>query len=321
MPFRNAAETLPEALASIEAQTLPDWELIAVDDRSDDGSASLFPRKRRIRVLSPGPVGLVEALNAGLSEARGPFVARMDADDVMLTSRLEEQAAFLDSHLDVTLVASRVRMIPEDSVRGGYREYLRWQDGCITPEEIDSNIYVEAPFVHPTVMFRRSTGLSYRSGAFPEDYELWLRMHETGLRMAKIPNVLLLWRHRPERATQTDERYSTAAFDRIRAEYLSRDPRLRGERAVVIWGAGRRTRQRLRHLLERLPPVAWIDIDPRKTGRQLNGTPVCQPEWLDRPDKPFVLCCVTSHGARELISARLDDLGYRLGTDYLPVGI
>jgi hypothetical protein len=196
----------------------------------------------------------------------------------------------------------------------------------VTPEEIAGEIYNEAPVAHPSVMFRRDpirAAGGYRDGEFPEDYELWLRLHERGLAIGKCPEVLLYWRERPDRTSRTDLRYERTAFDRLRARYLARDPRVvAGDRPVVIWGAGRRTRQRARHLIEHGIGVrAWIDIDPRKIGREAGGLPVHEPGWLDSATpRPFVLVYVRNYGAPELIAARLLSMSYEPRRDWLPVG-
>jgi hypothetical protein len=161
----------------------------------------------------------------------------------------------------------------------------------------------------------------YRDGDFPEDYELLLRLHQRGHRMAKLPEVLLSWRDSGERLTRTDSRYAREAFDRIRAHYLAADPRLRQARELACWGAGRNTRKRVAHLLAHgFQPSAWIDIDPRKIGNLLEGVPVVPPTWLERKEKPFVLSYVANHGARELIAEALHTMGYQAGEDYLMVG-
>jgi hypothetical protein len=161
----------------------------------------------------------------------------------------------------------------------------------------------------------------YADGPFPEDYELWLRMHHAGLRMAKLARVLLLWRERDDRASRVDPRYAREAFDQLRARFLARDWRLRGGRDLVIWGAGRKTRLRARHLIEQgIRPHAWIDIDPRKIGHRVWELPVHPPEWLNRQPRPFVLVYVTTHGARDLIAGWLAQWGYQVGEDYLAVG-
>ena len=328
LPIYNAAATLPDCLDSIACQTFERFELLAIDDGSADASAAIVEaaaqRDPRIRLIQPGRVGLVAALNLGLAEARAPLIARMDADDLMHAERLAAQHTFLVQHPEIALAATQVELFPADHIQAGYREYLRWQNACLSPEDIADNIYVESPFAHPSVMFRREVVLAlggYADGPFPEDYELWLRMHQAGAGMAKLARVLLRWRERADRTSRTDPRYAREAFDRLRARFLARDLRLRGERTVVIWGAGRKTRLRARHLLnEGVKPVAWIDIDPRKIGHEVWGFAVQPPAWLDQRPRPFVLVYVASHGARALIAGQLARLGYQLGADYLAVG-
>lgn len=328
LPFHNEAATLATSLASIRRQTHADYEVLAIDDGSTDDSAAQVRRHAaadpRIRLLQPGRVGLVGALNLGVAEARAELIARMDADDVMHPERLRLQHDYLHRHPDVALVACRVALFPAARVRAGYREYVRWQNECLAPDEIAANLYVESPLAHPSVMLRRSVLArlgGYREGHFPEDYELWLRLHHAGCRMAKLPQTLLRWREREGRTSRVDPRYARAAFDRLRAHYLARDARVRGAAEIVVWGAGRRTRQRVQRLFdEGVRATAWVDIDPRKIGRTIGGLPVHPPEWLERSERPFVLVYVTNHGARELIAARLAGWGYRNGQDYLAVG-
>lgn len=329
LPYRNAAATLRACLASVAAQSHADYELIAVDDGSTDDSAALLrswaARDARIRCLASPGVGLVAALNHGLAAARADIVVRMDADDLMHETRLAQQWVHLRDDPSLTLSATQVRAFPEELLTTGFREYLRWQNACLTPTDLAEEIYVESPLAHPSVAFRRAPVLAlggYRHGDFPEDYDLWLRLHSQGHRMAKLDRVLLDWRESAGRTSRTDTRYARDAFDRLRAWYLARDPRLLARREdFVIWGAGRRTRQRCAWLLAQgFRPRAWVDIDARKIGNRLAGVPVCAPDMLDTPRRPFVLVYVTNHGAREAVAADLAARGYLRGRDWLAVG-
>lgn len=329
MPFRNAAETLAEALDSIQSQTMEEFELLAIDDGSQDRSTEILQSRlgsdSRLRIFFPGRVGLVKALNLGIKESRADLVARMDADDVMHPRRLELQYRFLEKRPELALAASRVEMFPPENVKGGYLEYLRWQNGLTKPREIGANIYWESPFVHPSVMFRKNLVLKlggYREGPFPEDYELWLRIFQAGFSMAKLPKVLLRWREHPGRLSRVDPRCSREAFDRIRALYLGKDSRLLAGRELVIWGAGRSSRKRARLLMEQgVRASAWIDVDPRKIGKQIWDLKVYPPCWLQhRRPRPLVLVYVRSRGAKEQIREYLSGIGYREGPDFFPVG-
>lgn len=250
----------------------------------------------------------------------------MDADDLMHPERLERQYAHLCRHPRLTLLGCAAELFPRSGIQAGYRKYMRWQNHCLTPRQIADQIYIESPFAHPSVIFRKQAVMElggYREGPFPEDYDLWLRLHHAGRRMEKLPDVLLRWREYPQRTSRTDPRCSRQAFDRLSADFLARDPRLLARREeFVIWGAGRKTRKRCNLLLEKgFQPRAWIDIDPRKIGNRLRGVPVVDPDWLTtRQPRPFVLVYVTNHGARGLIAADLEALGFRQGEDFLAVG-
>jgi hypothetical protein len=250
----------------------------------------------------------------------------MDADDLMRSSRLSQQFEKLHHNHSIDLVGSRVSLFPQSKVAAGYREYVRWQNQVITDSEIRLQRFVESPLAHPSVMFRKKSVMGvggYRHGNFPEDYELWLRMLENGMRLEKCPEVLLDWRESETRLSRNHPAYHRSAFDRLRAEYLSRLAVLQ-QRNVVYWGAGRKTRLRARYLVDRgIKPSRWIDIDPRKIGNKLSGIAVEAPNYLQRmsrQDKPFVLVYVTNHGARELIQRQLESFGYQMGEDYLSVG-
>lgn len=331
MPLRDGVEHLEQCLNSIRNQTLDDFELLVIDDGSVDEGPHIVQQAAqadtRIRLLRQPALGIVAALNQGLLHARAALIARMDADDIMRPQRLLKQYEQMQARPDVTLLACRVEAFPDHELGNGMREYLRWQNSCVSERDLRDQLYVESVFTHPSVMFRRDRVAAlggYRDGAFPEDYELWLRIAAAGDSMMKLDRVLLEWRQHAGSLSRIDERYSRAAFDSLRARYLGVEPRLNQSRDLVIWGAGRRTRQRCRKLLERGHQVsAWIDIDPRKIGQRINNALVHGPQWLESADcaqRPFVLVYVANHGAREQIRDHLLTMGYQQGSDFLLVG-
>lgn len=329
LPCRNAQQWLPACIDSIRRQTFERFEVVAVDDHSQDATGGLLQQAARVdnrfRALRSPEPGIVPALNFGLEQSRCELVARMDADDLMHPRRLALQTAYLQQETGVDVVGTRVRGFPEEQLTAGFIEYLKWQNACIAESAISNDIYLESPLAHPSVMFRRTVirdAGGYLNGAFPEDYELWLRLLHRGIRIGKLPQTLLDWRDYPDRTSRRDPRCSRENFDRLRARYLQRDRRLTSNgRRLAVWGAGRATRQRARHLLQGgIRPIAWVDVDPNKIGNRIDGVPVVDPSWLRQQDKPFVLSYVAVHGARECIDAELHRLGYRKGNDYLHVG-
>jgi glycosyltransferase involved in cell wall biosynthesis len=219
LPVRDAVATLARAVESVRGQTLPAWELLAVDDGSTDGSTELLHAHARedgrVRVIGGGRRGLVAALNQGLAAARGRLVARLDADDEAHPERLAEQVALLNARPDVGLAGCLLDFGGDRAVNAGYALHVDWLNSLMTPEQIALNRFVESPLAHPSVMFRRELVArhgGYRDGDFPEDYELWLRWLDAGVRMAKVPRVLLTWHDPPWRLSRTDARYDPEKF-------------------------------------------------------------------------------------------------------------
>jgi len=330
MPCYNVADTVDVAITSLLGQTLPEHEIVAVDDGSTDTTgdhlADWVTRDSRVRRLSLPHRGIIPALNDGLSACRAPLISRMDADDRAHPERLAKQVAFLNAHPDVALVGCLVEGFPADEVGEGFQLYLEWLNGLVTPEAIAHEIFVESPLVHPSVTLRRAwieqVG-GYQDRGWPEDYDLWLRMHLSGARFAKVPEVLLYWREHPARLTRTDERYSADNFLRAKAHYLCQGP-LHNREAVIVWGAGKMGRRLSKHLLhEKATVTAFVDIDQAKIGRTRRGRPIIAPEdllgWWRRYDRPVVLAAVGSRGARELIRDRLNHMGLREGVDWWAV--
>ncbi len=327
LPFKNAGSTLAQCISSIQAQSLQDFEVIAVDDHSADNSAEIWQQSNdpRFRLVTSNGNGLIDALNFGLSKSDTQWIVRMDADDIMHPQRLARQLDYLLQHPQTDLLACRVRLFSESTIKAGYSEYIRWQNTLTNHHSIINQRYVESPFAHPSVVFNRQRVINlggYRKGDFPEDYELWLRMALAGCRFHKLEDTLLDWRDSASRLSRTASIYRREAFDQLRADYLALDSAHFRERPLAIWGAGRKTRKRAQRFLDKgFKVTAWIDIDPAKTGNFLKGVAVVFPHWLStQVEKPFVLIYVTNHGARDLIAEELEQMGYKIGEDYLAVG-
>lgn len=328
LPVRNGADTLDAALDSILNQTDPDFELIAVDDGSTDDTPGILAvrqaRDRRIRIHTHRRSrGIVRALNAGLARASGDLIARMDADDVSHPDRLCLQRQYLAGNSGIGLVGTRVVFGGDRETHAGYAAYVDWTNSVLTTRDISVNRFVESPFAHPSVMFRKALvdryG-AYSEGQFPEDYELWLRWLAAGVRMAKIPGFLLTWNDPPDRLSRTDDRYSFRAFYRCKAEYLAQwlAQENRFHPRILIWGAGRETRKRAEFLTEHgIEIVAYVDIDPRKIGNVVHGRPVLSEEEIPKPGTCFVVSYVASRGAREDIRGRLRRAGHSEKKDFI----
>lgn len=325
LPAYNATATIAAAVDSVLRQSEKNFELIAVDDGSTDATLQVLSRYRdeRLNILSTGHAGIVHALSTGIQAARAELIARMDADDVCRPLRLELQREFLDRRPEIGLVACAVEFGGDPVQNAGYAAYVDWTNGLLEHERIATHRFVESPLIHPSVMFRTSLIQNfggYRAGPFPEDYELWLRWLDAGVRMEKIERPLLIFNDSPTRLSRTDARYSLHAFYACKAHYLAcwlkrHNPY---HPHIVLWGAGRQTRKRA-NLLSGYGVVidSYIDIDPKKVGNQVQNRPVRHATDLCPKKDCFVVSYVANRGARDDIRSRLESWGYRIGLDFI----
>ena len=174
LPFRNPGSYLEQAVKSVFAQTFSDWELLLMDDGSTDGSLEYVRliADSRVRWFSDASArGLSHSLNQLIDVARAPYIARMDADDIMHPDRLEVQYDCLHKSDSRTVVGTGAYSIDQNSNIVGIRAVANIQRRGYTACQ---------SFIHPTVAastewFRRwrysEAPVFYRS----EDAELWSR--------------------------------------------------------------------------------------------------------------------------------------------------
>lgn len=327
LPVYNAEASVASAIESIRNQSLHNWELIVIDDGSVDSSHAILSRfaaaDSRIRLISEPHRGIVAALQRGIEQAHAPLIARMDADDYSHPDRLRQQVSFLAERPDIGLAGSLVAFGGDALRAAGYALHVEWINSIVSPEQIGLNRFIESPFAHPSVMFRRAlleNHGGYCEGPYPEDYELWLRWLDAGVSMSKVASVLLTWHDPTTRLSRSDARYSTEAFYACKAVYLSRWLKrfVAPERPIWVWGAGRPTRKRAELLTEHGVTLSgYIDIDPTKIGRTVAGRPIVRPDDLSLSSGCFVLGYVAKRGARELARSHLLARHFVEGRDFL----
>jgi glycosyltransferase involved in cell wall biosynthesis len=326
VPVRDGAATLAEALDSLQAQTLGDFEAIVVDDGSRDGSvavAECFERADpRFMVVRRERLGLVAALERGRSLARAPYLARMDADDVALPGRLAAQVAALEEDSRLAACGGRVELFPRGAVRDGMRRYEAWVNALVTPELAARDVFVECPLPHPTLVARREAieaAGGYRDRGWPEDYDLLLRLWAGGLAFRNVPEIVLRWRQHPARLSRQGGPYAQEAFVRCKVHHL-RETLLRGRPGAVVWGAGPVGKAFARELIaEGARVLAFVEVDPRKLGKRIHGAPVVTVEEAPRFREGLSLGAVAGEQAREQIRQAVASQGGREGVDFVAV--
>ena len=195
IPTYNQAGFLRECLASLTAQTMPEWEAIVINNHSDDDTVGVVERlnDRRVTLIHFHNDGIIAASrNLGVEKARAGWIAFLDSDDRWRPAKLERCLAAVTPDIDVLgpgMVMVRggrevrtVRSGPEARTR--YRSLL-FDGTCITP----SAAMVRKDWLDRVGRFSEDAG--YRTA---EDYELWLKLSRAGARFAFIPDLLTEYR-------------------------------------------------------------------------------------------------------------------------------
>jgi glycosyltransferase involved in cell wall biosynthesis len=325
LPCRDAAAWLADAARSIERQTYRDYEVLAVDDGSLDATAEILDawahRDTRVRVLRTDRSGLVAALQLASSHASGEVLARMDADDIAHPRRLELQLQLLDSQPDIAACGTRIRYFPRAVLKEGGRGYERWINGLTNCADLTRDIFVECPIAHPTLLMRRvafeAVG-GYRQIAWPEDYDLVLRLWRAGYGLANVPRVLHAWRERGDRTSRTDARYGHEAFRRCKAFHLQHT--LAKHRPLLVAGAGPSGKSFAREMTQLGSHLAaFVDVDPRKIGQTVHGVQVVAPERIAEFNGAFGVAAVADTSARAQIRAYFQRAGWCEMSDFCAV--
>ena len=192
MGIYNCASTLPDAIVSIQKQTVSDWEFIICDDGSTDNTwkvASEFQRRdtRIVLLKNDKNLGLNATLNKCLSVTRGKYIARMDGDDICAPERFERELALYDKHPEAGVVSCSMSFFDENGVFGKM---------LYDPAPQPMDLLHGSQFCHAGALMRRDVlltlgGYSERDDTRRvEDYDLWVRMYAAGYQGFNTQEIL-----------------------------------------------------------------------------------------------------------------------------------
>jgi glycosyltransferase involved in cell wall biosynthesis len=217
MSAYNVEKYIKEAIDSILSQTFGDFELIIIDDGSEDNTINIIKSygDRRIRLIEM-PHNFINSLNAGINAAHGKYIAKMDADDVMKPKRLEVQTEFMETHSEIDAC-------------GSYANYVAWSDEqiCVplNHNDIACTMLTANAIINPSSFTRRETlknkHIRYNSDyIYAEDYEFWSDLIMQGCKLANIPYSLIKYRCREGQVTRVHSYEMCLVSERIKQEYL-----------------------------------------------------------------------------------------------------
>ena len=328
LPVYNADKTLYSAAKSCLDQTYKDLELIIIDDGSTDRSAeisnSLVNSDSRVSFIRCDEnVGVSSAIEKGRRISSGSFIARMDADDMSHPNRIKKQVEVLDANSSLSGCGTSVRLMnaPRTDPGRGFSAYVNWLNGLNDVESLASQRFIDSPIANPSSMVR-SSDLAMVGGfsdpEWAEDYDLWLRFLDAGMKLMNIPEVLFDWYDSMTRLTRSSDRYSLARFSQAKAHYISK-LKLAIDNGVEIAGAGPIGKRIANDIIsEGISVNRFYEVNERRIGKFIHGVEVFGYSSL-RSGASMLISAVARPGAREIIRESAISSGFCEGVDYFCV--
>lgn len=198
IPCYNAEKFVERAVRSIMEQTYQNLEIICINDCSKDGTGEILQKlatedARIVYVENETNLKLPKTLNKGIALASGDYIARMDADDISFSERIEKQIKFMQDNMNVDIVGANVFTIDEHDTKLEYVSSL-----LLSHQNIVSKLAWKTTMLHPTVLAKKTffTDLNGfdENIAYAEDYDMWIRGWLLGKCFANLSDVLLSYR-------------------------------------------------------------------------------------------------------------------------------
>ena len=322
MPFKNTVDYIGDCITSILDQTYENWELLAVNDYSTDGSESIIKHyeagDKRISLLANAGRGIIDALRTAYNKADGLYVSRMDSDDLMKPEKLQHMVNQLGPAGRGHVALGLVKYFSDEGISEGYKKYEEWINLLTKTGSNYTEIYKECVIPSPSWMVHmedlQECG-AFNNNRYPEDYDLTFRFRKHQLKCLPCKKVLHLWRDYPSRTSRTSEHYAQNSFLELKFHYfleLDHDT----SRPLALWGAGDKGKTLAKLLLESKIDFYWLCDNPRKIGKKIYGQELLPYQTLAALNQPQSIISVANPDAQKEISNYLNDLQMKGFRDY-----
>jgi glycosyltransferase involved in cell wall biosynthesis len=322
LPVYNAMPYLRECLDSIIQQTEQHWELIAVNDFSEDNSGEVLmeyaQKDPRVIAIKNKAKGIIPALQSAYSKSSGDLITRMDADDKMEPTKLQKLKVILLQNGTGYLATGNVKYISENQLGGGYLRYEKWLNELITANRNFEEIYRECVIPSPCWMVWRedldNCG-GFEPDTYPEDYDLCFRFYQQKLKTIGSDTVLHYWRDHEMRSSRNDPNYANQQYFSLKMPWFLELDR-QEDRPLILWGAGKKGKLLAGMLVESKQIFRWVCNSPSKWGHQVLNVTFENIEVVKEEDNPQIIIAVGNPEDQEEIKQLLHQQNMKSGTDY-----
>jgi len=328
IPVYNGEEFIGQAIESILKQTYQDFKLLIINDCSTDRTKEVIEsyNDKRIEVINlKENKGLGAAMNFALSKIKTKYIARLDADDIAVETRLEKQKKFLDNNEEIALVGGLVDYFPNDAQVEQSQRYKSFKsslevhrNSVVSSKEIGEKMNWYC-CIHPTTqMFRTRIvkKIGYKEIPIGTDYGLFYELNKSGYKLGKVDEILVKMRVLDTSVTATRKKtfYENTLY-KIKEKEIN--ALLKNQDNIYIWGAGGMGRHLLNVLTKNGFKVnGFIDGDETKHGEKVSNTLVNSPDIVKTADTKCKIIIASQSGKFEVVKY-LKSLSYEEFKDFL----
>ena len=270
MPAKNASQFINACIDSVIAQNFKAWELLVVDDFSDDKTFEILSQysfsDKRIKVFKNNSVGIIPALSLAFQHSKGNYITRMDADDIMPTNKLDLFLTEIRRSSLKTVITGKVNYFSNESVSNGYTRYQNWLNNLGSLKNRYAQIYRECIVASPNWIAHRScfeNEINIEDLIYPEDYDMVFKWYKTGYQIKQINETTHLWREHENRTSRTNIDYQQKAFFTLKTNYFI-DIELQVDEKIQLIGAGIKGKLVAKILNERNVKFDWFDFNSQQ---------------------------------------------------------
>ncbi len=322
MAAKNVEPYIKECLDSIIEQSFDNWELIAVDDHSNDRTAEIIKeyqaKDTRIHYFLSEGKKLNPALITAQKHIKGELLNRMDADDIMPSYKLAVLLEAWEKKGKGHVVAGGTKHFVETGEVGeGFLRYDAWLNEVARKGSHYREIYREC--VIPSHCWLIHKDDFFNVGGFediyPEDYDLCFKFYQAQFKIVPLDKVLHYWRDRTDRISRTWEEYKDNRYFELKLKYLFKIDRDL-ERPLVVWGAGRNGKDLIKLIHKQESSPRWVCNNEKKIGKDIYGIKLESENSALDIENPQILVVVSNPSERSEIKKQLTDLHFIEGKHF-----
>ena len=301
IPYKNPLPYFEDCLKSIVNQSHKKLQIILVNDHSTDDSEKLAFKysieDSRIKLVNNVGKGIVDALNTGSEIAKGKYITRMDADDIMSENKIEILRSLLEKKKTKHIAVGNVKYFASKKPMGnGYLKYANWLNELTSNKKNFKEIYKECTIPSCSWMMHRSDFENikgFKNLNYPEDYDFLFRVYYNQIKLTTTKEIIHLWRDHPMRTSRNSKDYQFENFIPLKIKYLIENE-LKPKDELVLWGSGKKGKLVAKKLIENNCSFSWISNNQKKIGVEIYQQKIQSTLLLKKENKKLVICSISS---------------------------